>query len=568
MAGGSGLLSARCALWTRSLLASLLGLRVVAADQPSAGALASRIPETAGSMSLRGGARSEESRSLLVSAAALLALLLPVRLAPAQEAANGEAIYRAWCLECHGPEGRGDGPAAARMLPRPRDFVGARYQVRTTGSGELPTDDDLMRVMRDGLPGTAMPGWPNLSDQEKRDVVAFVKSFSPFFERETPEVLQRSADPGAGADRAGPGREAYGTLECARCHGEEGRGDGRSAPTLEDWRGFPVRAADLSEPWLFNGGMGADAIHTRFLTGMDGTPMPSNQDALEAGVVTEEDLWNLAHYVAGLGPAKVPELEEVVRVERREQLPDGPADAAWDDLPSFYFPLVGQIVEAPRQFAPTVDGVWVQGVHDGAELALRIEWHDPSNSPDPGWQEWQDKIAGALYSDESPIPAEPLPDLLAVQFPMTSPDGRARPYFLMGDGRNPVYLWLWHSRRGAVEGRATGLGTTEVVDSGAGLTASAEWEAGRWRVVFRRPLAAADDGVLSFSEGAAIPIAFFAWDGSSGETGARGSISAWYFVGLQPPPSNAVFMAPLVAFLVTGGLGMFAVRRAQKSYRG
>jgi DMSO reductase family type II enzyme heme b subunit len=138
----------------------------------------------------------------------------------------------------------------------------------------------------------------------------------------------------------------------------------------------------------------------------------------------------------------------------------------------------------------------------------------------------------------------------------------------MGDGRNPVYLWLWHSRRGAVEGRATGLGTTEVVDSDAGLTASAEWEAGRWRVVFRRPLAAADDGVLSFSEGAAIPIAFFAWDGSSGETGARGSISAWYFVGLQPPPSNAVFMAPLVAFLVTGGLGMFAVRRAQKSYRG
>jgi mono/diheme cytochrome c family protein len=90
--------------------------------------------------------------------------------------------------------------------------------------------------MRDGLPGTAMPGWPNLSDQEKRDVVAFVKSFSPFFERETPEVLQRSADPGGGADRAGAGREVYGTLECARCHGDQGRGDGTSSPTLEDWR--------------------------------------------------------------------------------------------------------------------------------------------------------------------------------------------------------------------------------------------------------------------------------------------------------------------------------------------
>jgi DMSO reductase family type II enzyme heme b subunit len=504
---------------------------------------------------------------LRMGGAVLVALLHPVRLAPAQDLENGEAIYRAWCLECHGAEGRGDGPAAERMLPRPRDFVGARYQIRTTGSGELPTDDDLMRVMREGLPGTAMPAWPNLSDQEKRDVIAYVKSFSPFFERETPEVLQQSADPGGGADRAGAGLEVYGTLECARCHGEQGRGDGTSAPTLEDWRGFPIRAADLSEPWLFNGGMGADAIHTRFLTGLDGTPMPSNQDALEAGVVTEEDLWSLAHYVAGLGPAKAPELEEVVRVERREQLPSGPADAAWDDLPSFYFPLVGQIVEAPRQFAPTVDGVWVQGAHDGTELVLRVEWHDPSNSPDPGWQEWQDKIASVLYSDESPIPTEPLPDLLALQFPMTPPDGRARPYFLMGDSRNPAYLWLWHSRRGAVEGRATGLGTTEVVDSGAGLTASSEWDAGRWRVVFRRPLAAADGGVASFGEGAPIPIAFFAWDGSSGETGTRGSISTWYFIALQPPPSNAVFMAPLVAFLVTGGLGMFAVRRAQKVHR-
>ena len=93
-------------------------------------------------------------------------------------------------------------------------------------------------------------------------------------------------------------------------------------------------------------------------------------------------------------------------------------------------------------------------------------------------------------------------------------------------------------------------------------------QAGRWRVAFRRPLAAADGGVLAFSEGDPIPIAFFAWDGSSGETGARGSISAWYFVGLQPPPSNAVFVAPLVAFLVTGGLGVFAVRRAQNSHRG
>ena len=56
---------------------------------------------------------SSRVRWVGVGIAVLLALLLPVRLAPAQDAANGEAIYRAWCLECHGAEGRGDGPAAA-----------------------------------------------------------------------------------------------------------------------------------------------------------------------------------------------------------------------------------------------------------------------------------------------------------------------------------------------------------------------------------------------------------------------------------------------------------------------
>ncbi|MEJ2371542.1 MAG: cytochrome c, partial [Gemmatimonadales bacterium] len=76
---------------------------------------------------------------LRMGGAVLVALLHPVRLAPAQDLENGEAIYRAWCLECHGAEGRGDGPAAERMLPRPRDFVGARYKIRTTVSVELPT---------------------------------------------------------------------------------------------------------------------------------------------------------------------------------------------------------------------------------------------------------------------------------------------------------------------------------------------------------------------------------------------------------------------------------------------
>ena len=99
-----------------------------------------------------------QMRWLIGVLAALLAQLIPMRVVRAQDVERGEAIYRTWCQECHGEEGKGDGPAADRMLPRPRDFVAARYQIRTTASGELPTDDDLMRVMREGLAGTAMPG--------------------------------------------------------------------------------------------------------------------------------------------------------------------------------------------------------------------------------------------------------------------------------------------------------------------------------------------------------------------------------------------------------------------------
>ena len=95
----------------------------------------------------------------VVVPAVLLTALLSHHLA-AQDAQNGRGkeLYERWCGECHGEGGAGDGSAAAYMLPRPRDFRGALYQIRTTASGELPTDDDLRRVIDEGRPGTAMQG--------------------------------------------------------------------------------------------------------------------------------------------------------------------------------------------------------------------------------------------------------------------------------------------------------------------------------------------------------------------------------------------------------------------------
>lgn len=493
-----------------------------------------------------------------------LALSSAVALA-AQDAENGRLVYDRWCVECHGAEGQGDGSAAAWMLPRPRDFAGARYQIRTTGSGQLPTDDDMIEAIRTGLPGTTMPGWPNLSDGEQRDVIAYLKTFSRFFETEDPQPVDLGSDPGAGDDMMEIGRQTYETLECPDCHGEQGRGDGNSAPTLEDWRELPVRAADLTEAWYLNGGASVEGLHTRVLTGLDGTPMPAAAvDAIDAGIVTDDAVWQLAHYLATFGPREMPRLRDVVRVARLDgALPDGPESEAWADIDSFYFPLVGQVIEQPRLMTPAVDGLWVQGVHDGSDLVLRLTWNDPSRSPDPDWDEWQEKIAATMPEDGEPVTLTRLPDALAVQFPLEIPDDMVRPYFLMGDGRSPVYLWQWDSQTGVSDARARGLGQIEPLGTGD-LDGAATFTDGQWRLQFRRPLDSGDAPGLAFREGVAIPVGFFAWDGSSAETGARVAISSWYYLFLEQPASRAVIFTPLLAILLTAGLGLAIVRRAQK----
>ena len=89
--------------------------------------------------------------------------------------ARGKTVYDAHCTECHGTNGKGDGPSAAYLTPRPRDFSTGSYKIRSTETGSVPTDDDLMRSVRQGLYGTAMPAWDRiLSDAEIRDVVEYM----------------------------------------------------------------------------------------------------------------------------------------------------------------------------------------------------------------------------------------------------------------------------------------------------------------------------------------------------------------------------------------------------------
>src|SRR5207244_10600837 len=134
-----------------------------------------------------------------------------------------------WGRGCHGDAGAGDGPAAAYMLPRPRNFTGALYKIRTTASGQLPTDADLVRAIDEGLPGSAMPAWKGrLSDAERRDVMAYLKTFSSFFADTSQHVVAlkfgREPERGTSAEALQVGRQFYDSIGWRKCHGGHGPG--------------------------------------------------------------------------------------------------------------------------------------------------------------------------------------------------------------------------------------------------------------------------------------------------------------------------------------------------------
>ena len=92
--------------------------------------------------------------------------------------ASGKALYRRYCIGCHGSQGDGSGENAAWIDPKPRDFTAGVFKCRSTPSGTLPTDQDLFNSITRGFVNTGMPSWKPLTDQNRADLVAYVKTFS------------------------------------------------------------------------------------------------------------------------------------------------------------------------------------------------------------------------------------------------------------------------------------------------------------------------------------------------------------------------------------------------------
>ena len=251
------------------------------------------------------------SRILLGAWAAGFGLLLSgvaVRTAQAQTVAHvgnltgnvaaGKQDYRRYCVGCHGPAGDGTGENALWIDPKPRDFTAAVFKCRSTPTGTLPTDEDLYHSVSRGFVTTNMPAWDPLTRQTRVDLVAYIKTFSPKWRTEGPgSPITVPPETPATAENILHGRQLFQKLECWKCHGPAGHGDGPSASTLTDSKDNPIRPYNFATGSRFKCGATNQDLYRIFMTGLDGTPMPSFEDQLRPA-----DAWDLVHFLRTLQP--------------------------------------------------------------------------------------------------------------------------------------------------------------------------------------------------------------------------------------------------------------------------
>jgi mono/diheme cytochrome c family protein len=240
------------------------------------------------------------------------------RAVPPAALEHGREVYTHFCRACHGDDGSGKGPAAAGLRPPPRDLRLGLYKFGAVAAGQLPADADFVRIITGGLHGTAMLAW-QVPAAELDDLIQYVKSFAPRWRTESAgEPIVPTPDPWAGrvADAVLRGERVYhGLAQCAvACH-----------PAYVTWpeiyadtkalTGIEVRAfrPDLYDPVLKDSDYGVKILPPDFTfnrlragdepadiyravaAGIGGTAMPTWK-----GVLPEQDLWALAHYVRWL----------------------------------------------------------------------------------------------------------------------------------------------------------------------------------------------------------------------------------------------------------------------------
>ena len=492
-------------------------------------------------------------KRLVLGAAIAAVFMAGPAVAKPGNANKGEEIYAKRCLWCHGEDGDGMGPAAERLNPPPRDFTLGQYKIKTTGFDEvMPNDEDLFRMIKDGMPGTAMSGWSDiLSDQDMWDLVAYIKPFAGFDEEKPSQQVDYGTRVSSSPESIEKGKKLF-QDRCSECHGEEGKGD--AVKKLKDDAGDRTWPRNLTKPWTFRGSNRPEDVFTRISVGIPGTQMPSFADPASKKKLGIEERWHVANYVNSLAKTKAKKVvrpeNTVVKADKIEgDLPDSPEDSRWEESEPSTFFLVPQIIAKERLFTPSNDTITVRALYNEKEIAFLLEWDDRTRS-----------IPGDSQAEKISDP-EIAEDAVAVQLPVEIPEGMEKPYFGMGDAIHPVNIYQWKSgtadRPQSVR-LLDGKGFEDIEErqaAAAGVEAKGAYHKGTWRVVMKRPLTTSTpEKDLQFVEGKFIPIAFAAWNGSNSEKGSKHTMTTWYWLLLKPPTGSKPFVWALVIIgLLVGG---------------
>ena len=414
----------------------------------------------------------------------------------------GKVTFGMHCARCHGPQGLGNGPDAKRLVVAPRDLTSGRFKFKTTAYGTPPTDEDLLKgILGHGIPGAGMPSFANLEEETKQALVAYIKTLSPIFEQEPQPLPPRNQR--ARVDLA-QGKAVYDKLGCALCHGVSGRANGTSAGTLVDAWGRPIETANLAHGWTYGGGDQPIDIYYRIMAGIDGAPMPSYADA-----VTQDEAWQLSHYVASL-QLDANWAGEIRAARAGESLPTTADDSAWEKAPRTDVNLQEYHYRGNERVGMSVNAVSVQALYNDTEAVFRVFWDDPV------------KNEGA--------PTDAL--LLAVKPANYQGDPRGNLHTLYPPGSAALDLSRWEAARPETVQRRVSSLASAIQQNWSGdraFPASASYDDGRWTLLFRRPLALPG---AELKPGTRSQVSFAAWNGANQESGLRYTASQWLWLDL------------------------------------
>lgn len=215
---------------------------------------------------------------------------------------KGRYVYQKHCVECHGTTGRGNGPWAAELDTKPRNFRSGLFKFRTTSYGTQPVDADLRRTIRSGISGTAMPIFSQLHEEEVDALIVYLKNLSKSWKDPAlaaspvpmPEVPAWFSSESERQPHVEAGRTRFATL-CMACHGESGKGDGPGSKGLIDGWGNPISPAVLASPHHKSGDSPRD-LYRSIATGLNGTPMVGY-----AATLKEDEIWELVIWILAIG---------------------------------------------------------------------------------------------------------------------------------------------------------------------------------------------------------------------------------------------------------------------------